>query len=86
MFRITKVLCIATILVLAFLLGTQNPQVVTLNYIVASSNIPLAVVISIAFSIGIIVGILISFKVFTSLKWHNYRLKRKNKLSVLKDS
>lgn len=73
-------------------MGSQNPQLVQINYIIASNTLPLAVVISICFLLGVLVGCFISFTVFSQLKWQNYRLKKQlapeknNKLAVNKDT
>ncbi|AXT32610.1 MAG: LapA family protein [Pseudoalteromonas tunicata] len=86
MFKLIKQIFILLIIVVAFLIGAQNPQIVTLNYVIASITMPQAMVISLSFSVGLIAGCIISFKVFTSLKWHNYRLKRQTRLAHQKDS
>jgi putative membrane protein len=73
-------------------LGSQNPQLVQINYIIASNTLPLAVIISVCFFIGVIIGCIFSFKLFSQLKWQNYRLKKQlapennRKLSATKDS
>ena len=86
LFKIIKQIFILLIIVVAFLIGSQNPQIVTLNYVIASITMPQAMVISLTFTIGLITGCIIGFKVFTSLKWHNYRLKRQTKLAHQKDT
>ena len=70
---------VVSFLFIAFVLGSQNPQLIKINYILASAKLPLAVVISICFITGVAAGTLISFKLFTSLKWQNFRLKSSNK-------
>jgi putative membrane protein len=57
-------------------LGSQNPQLVQVNYVIASNTLPLAVIISICFLLGVVIGCFISFKLFSQLKWQNYRLKK----------
>ncbi|WP_338363181.1 LapA family protein [uncultured Pseudoalteromonas sp.] len=76
MFKVLKISLIVLCLFCAFLLGSQNPQLVQINYIIASNTLPLAVIISICFILGVIVGCFISFKLFSKLKWQNYRLKK----------
>jgi putative membrane protein len=66
-----------SLIMLAFVLGTQNPHIVKLNYIVASSTLPLAMVMSICFFLGIAFAMLTMSVVFTKLKWQSYRYKKK---------
>jgi len=79
LFRVVKILSLLSFLFLAFVLGSQNPQLIKINYILASAKLPLAVVISICFIVGVAAGTFISFKLFTTLKWQNFRLKSSNK-------
>jgi putative membrane protein len=88
-----KFILVALCLISAFVLGSQNPQLVQVNYIIASNTLPLAVIISICFLLGVLIGCFISFKLFSQLKWQNYRLKKqlapeknKNRLDVNKDT
>jgi len=93
LFKVLKFILVALCLISAFVLGSQNPQLVQVNYIIASNTLPLAVIISICFLLGVLIGCFISFKLFSQLKWQNYRLKKqlvpeknKNKLDVNKDT
>tara|TARA_B110000196_G_C21043696_1_gene613768 strand:+ start:112 stop:393 length:282 start_codon:yes stop_codon:yes gene_type:complete len=93
LFKVLKIILVAFFLICAFVLGSQNPQLVQINYIIASNTLPLAVIISICFLIGVVIGCFISFKIFSKLKWQNYRLKKqlapekdKNKLAANKDA
>ncbi|MEI8706601.1 LapA family protein [Pseudoalteromonas sp. B62] len=76
MFKVLKIILVALCLISAFVLGSQNPQLVQINYIIASNTLPLAVIISICFLLGVLIGFFISFKLFSQLKWQNYRLKK----------
>ena len=76
MFKVFKIILAALFLIGAFVLGSQNPQLTQINYIIASNTLPLAVIISICFLLGVVVGCFVSFKLFTQLKWQNYRLKK----------
>ncbi|WP_244369718.1 lipopolysaccharide assembly protein LapA domain-containing protein [Pseudoalteromonas xiamenensis] len=67
-----------SLIILAFILGTQNPHLVKLNFIVASSTLPLAAVMSICFILGIAVGLAVFSVFFTKLKWQHYRYKKQN--------
>jgi putative membrane protein len=93
LFKVLKIILVALCLISAFVLGSQNPQLVQINYIIASNTLPLAVIISICFLLGVLVGCFISFKLFSQLKWQNYRLKKqlapekdKKKLAANKDT
>jgi putative membrane protein len=93
LFKVLKIILAALCLISAFVLGSQNPQLVQVNYIIASNTLPLAVIISICFLLGVLIGCFISFKLFSQLKWQNYRLKKqlapekdKKKLAANKDT
>ena len=93
MFKVLKIILVTLCLISAFVLGSQNPQLVQINYIIASNTLPLAVIISICFLLGVLIGCFISFKLFSQLKWQNYRLKKqlapekdKKKLAANKDT
>jgi|TARA_R110000744_G_scaffold19436_3_gene51353 putative membrane protein len=93
LFKVLKIILVALCLISAFVLGSQNPQLVQINYIIASNTLPLAVIISICFLLGVLIGCFISFKLFSQLKWQNYRLKKqlapekdKKKLAANKDT
>ncbi|WP_024606546.1 MULTISPECIES: lipopolysaccharide assembly protein LapA domain-containing protein [unclassified Pseudoalteromonas] len=93
MFKVLKIILVALCFISAFVLGSQNPQLVQVNYIIASNTLPLAVIISICFLLGVLIGCFISFKLFSRLKWQNYRLKKqlapekdKKKLAANKDT
>ncbi|MBQ4864046.1 LapA family protein [Pseudoalteromonas sp. MMG013] len=66
-------------IILAFVIGTQNPEVVNVNYLIATSQLPLATLMSVCFFIGVLIGCMVSVKVFSQLKWQNYRLKKSNR-------
>ncbi|CCQ11913.1 hypothetical protein PALB_28140 [Pseudoalteromonas luteoviolacea B = ATCC 29581] len=65
-----------SLIVLAFLLSTQNPHDIKLNFIVASSTLPLATVMSICFILGIAIGMAVSGIFMTKLKYNHYRQKK----------
>jgi putative membrane protein len=60
-------------------IGLQNPSEVKVNYILASSTLPLATVLAITFVIGLLIGCLICTASFSKLKWQYYLLNKKDK-------
>ncbi|RZG16052.1 LapA family protein [Pseudoalteromonas sp. CO342X] len=72
-----KGLAVVAILI-AFLVGTQNPQVINVNFVIASAELPLATLMSICLALGIIIGLLVTASVLSKLKWQNHRLKKSN--------
>lgn len=72
-----KGLAVVAILI-AFLVGTQNPQVVGVNFVIASAELPLATLMSICLAFGIMIGLLVTAPVLSKLKWQNHRLKKSN--------
>ena len=80
MVKFAKKGLLLVLIVLAFVIGSQNPSEIQVNYILASSTLPLATILSITFVIGLLIGCLIGTISFSKLKWQNYRLNKKDKL------
>jgi len=51
------------LLLLAFVFGSQNEQVITVNYVVAKADMPVAMAVSIFTTLGFLLGL------FTVLLW-----------------
>lgn len=64
------VLVTVFLIFVALLIGTQNQQVVTVNYLIAQANLTLSTIIAIALSIGVAVGIILM-----SVSWLSLRVK-----------
>ncbi|MCF6434029.1 MULTISPECIES: lipopolysaccharide assembly protein LapA domain-containing protein [Pseudoalteromonas] len=79
MIRVAKKGLALVFILLAFVVGTQNPNLVDVNYIIASSTLPLSTLMSVCFIVGVFVGCVVSVSVFSKLKWQNYRLKKSNR-------
>ncbi|CAM3994983.1 lipopolysaccharide assembly protein LapA domain-containing protein [Pseudoalteromonas byunsanensis] len=79
MIKVAKKGLALVLILLAFVIGTQNPNLVDVNYIVASSTLPLSTLMSVCFVVGVFVGCVVSVSVFSKLKWQNYRLKKNNR-------
>jgi len=80
--KIAKKGLLLVLIVLAFVIGSQNPSEVQVNYILASSTLPLATILAITFIIGLLIGCLIATASVSKLKWQNYRLNRKDKVTA----
>lgn len=80
MVKFAKKGLLLVLIVLAFVIGSQNPSETQVNYILASSTLPLATILAITFVIGLLIGCLIGTISFSKLKWQNYRLNKKDKL------
>ena len=76
--KVVKLIVLILVVLVAFVLGSQNPQITQVNYLIASAKLPLAAIMSFCFIIGLLVGCFISFRVFSQLKWQNYRLKKQS--------
>ncbi|WP_286261422.1 lipopolysaccharide assembly protein LapA domain-containing protein [Thalassotalea atypica] len=46
------------LLTIAFIFGSQNDQLITINYIVAKANIPVAMAVSVFTTLGFFLGLL----------------------------
>jgi lipopolysaccharide assembly protein A len=64
------------LLFIAFIFGSQNNQVLTLNYLIAQTEITVAMAVSIFTSIGFFIGLLFS------LLWRFYRVLKRKKTAV----
>ncbi len=64
------VLVILFLVLLASAIGTQNDQVVTVNYLIAQANLSLSTIIAISLVIGVAIGILLM-----SVSWLSLRVK-----------
>jgi putative membrane protein len=51
---------LVVLIVIAFIFGSQNSQEITLNYLVARAEMPVAHAVAIFTIIGIVIGVLIS--------------------------
>ncbi|MGB1263215.1 MAG: lipopolysaccharide assembly protein LapA domain-containing protein [Cognaticolwellia sp.] len=67
------VILFLTLLAIAFIFGSQNDQVLTLNYLVAKMTISVAAAVSLFTSIGFVLGLLFS------LFWKLMRMVKKPK-------
>lgn len=79
MVKIAKKGFLLLFILLAFVIGSQNPTLTSVNYIVASSTLPLATILAITFFIGALIGCLVGISLMSKLKWQNYRLNKLNK-------
>ena len=53
-------LLIFTLLIVAFIFGSQNEQILTLNYLIAQTQMTVAAAVSIFTALGFIIGILVT--------------------------
>ena len=65
-----SVLVLFVFLAIAFVFGSQNEQIIELNYIIARSNISVAMAVSIFTFIGFIIGVfaMLSFSISRKIK------------------
>ncbi|WP_093331686.1 lipopolysaccharide assembly protein LapA domain-containing protein [Thalassotalea agarivorans] len=61
------------LLLIAIVFGSQNDQIITLNYIIARADMPVAMAVSIFTSIGFVLGLLVA------LLWKFVRLVRRKR-------
>lgn len=72
-------LFVLLILVIAGFIGSQNSHIVSINYILAETEIRLSVLLAVIFSLGVIFSVLLSIGTILKLKWRINSLERKNK-------
>jgi putative membrane protein len=72
-------LFVLLILVIAGFIGSQNSHIVSINYILAETEIRLSVLLAVTFSLGVIFSVLLIVGTLLRLKWRIRKLERKNK-------
>ncbi|KID57195.1 hypothetical protein JF50_08145 [Pseudoalteromonas luteoviolacea] len=85
MVRVLKKGLLLVLLLVAFVVGTQNPNVVEVNFIVASAEMPLATLLSLCLFSGILLGVLFNLASIVRLKQKNHQLHKTNNLLLNKD-
>jgi putative membrane protein len=66
-------------LVVAGFIGSQNSHLVSVNYILAETNLRMSVLLAVTFSLGIIFAVILILGYILRLKWRISSLERKNK-------
>jgi putative membrane protein len=66
------------LVIIAFVLGTQNPALVRVDYIIASSEVPLASLMSLCVVFGLVLGLLLSIGKITQL---NRRIRQQQRVN-----
>ncbi len=72
---------VLTLLAIAFVFGSQNHQLFTLNYLIARSELSVAMAVSIFTSIGFIIGVLVTLMWRFSKKLRRNKSIKRNKVS-----
>ena len=76
---IVKLILIIFILLFGLAFHIRNHQLVTLNYYVSEVQLSFSVIILIAISIGVLLGILVSIPIIIRTRKRNSRLEKKIK-------
>jgi len=76
---IVKLILIIFVLLFGLAFHIRNHQLVTLNYYVSEVQLSFSVIILIAISIGVLLGILVSIPIIIRTRKRNSRLEKKNK-------
>ena len=76
---IVKLILIIFILLFGLAFHIRNHQLVTLNYYVSEIQLSFSVIILIAISIGVLLGILVSIPIIIRTRQRNSRLEKKIK-------
>jgi putative membrane protein len=76
--RFLTILLTVLFFVTAVVLGLKNQQVVTLDFLIAQSELRLSTLLAIVFSIGFSVAILLLSYFYLKIKMENRRLRKLN--------
>jgi len=66
-------------LIVAGFIGSQNSHLISINYILAETEMRMSVLLAVTFSLGVIFSILLFMGYILRLKWRINNLERKNK-------
>jgi putative membrane protein len=72
-------LFVLLMLIVAGFVGSQNSNLVPINYILAETEIRMSVLLAVTFSLGVLFSVLIFIGYILRLKWRISSLERKNK-------
>jgi uncharacterized membrane protein YciS (DUF1049 family) len=86
---ILGIILLLVIMLVGIEFAAINSQLVTVNYFLGAASWPLSLVVVCAFSVGVVVAIVIGFAIFLPLRFRVGRLKRavsdqENEISVLR--
>jgi putative membrane protein len=72
-------LFVLLMLIVAGFVGSQNSHLVSINYILAETEVRMSVLLAVTFSLGVLFSVLIFIGYILRLKWRISSLERKNK-------
>ena len=73
-----SVVLLLAVLLIAILLGAQNDQIISVNYLIAQTELRLSVLMAIMLVIGIGLSWIIFSLVWAKMKWRIRQLERKH--------
>ena len=62
-------LVLIIVLVIAVIIGSRNQELVTINYLIAQSELRQSTLMAIVFSLGVVIGMLNFFSSWLKLTW-----------------
>lgn len=72
-------LVLIIVLVIAIIIGSRNQELVTINYLIAQSELRVSTLMAIILSFGIVIGMLTMFGSWLKLSWKVKSLKNQVK-------
>tara|TARA_R110002153_G_scaffold264615_2_gene426645 strand:- start:4809 stop:5081 length:273 start_codon:yes stop_codon:yes gene_type:complete len=66
-------------LVVAGFIGSQNSHLISINYILAETEMRMSVLLAVTFSLGVVFSVILIIGYILRLKWRISSLERKNK-------
>lgn len=72
-------LVLIIVLVIAIIIGSRNQELVTINYLIAQSELRVSTLMAIILSFGIVIGMLTMFGSWLKLSWQVKSLKNQVK-------
>ncbi len=79
--RIFSYIFILVIVFLGVTFATLNSDLVNINYYIGQKEMPLSLLLSIAFGVGGLLGILVGLWILLKTKMKNFRLKQRLKMA-----
>ena len=83
MSRILSAIALVLLIGVGITFTVLNPQQVTLNYLLGSLQLPLAVLVVLVLAVGAVLGLLVAGFMILRLKRENRKLRRGTRLAIL---
>lgn len=75
--KIFSLAILTSILIFAIVIGSQNPSVIQVNYLIAQADLKVSTLMAICFTVGLVTAMFAMMVTIVNLRWQIQRLKSK---------